>query len=73
MSPPRARPRPTPPAAPRAPPAAHRLLTQRYARASGGALSTACFDAFLRRLGYDPAATDTQETPHRWATASAAR
>ncbi|MBP6832170.1 MAG: vanadium-dependent haloperoxidase [Deltaproteobacteria bacterium] len=45
--------------------AAHRLLTQRYARANGGALSTACFDAFLRRLGYDPAATDTAgDSPH---------
>ena len=38
--------------------AAHRLLTQRYARAVGGAVSTACFDAFMRRLGYDPAVGD---------------
>jgi hypothetical protein len=34
--------------------AAHRLLAERYGSATGGAVSRACFDAFMRRLGYDP-------------------
>lgn len=34
--------------------AAHRVLSQRYAKAAGGAISLACFDAFMRKLGFDP-------------------
>jgi hypothetical protein len=35
--------------------AAYRVLSHRYARATGGARSQACFDAFMSRLGYDAA------------------
>ncbi|HEX6239338.1 MAG TPA: hypothetical protein VFZ61_00535, partial [Polyangiales bacterium] len=34
--------------------AAYGVLKQRYATAVGGAVSAACFDAFMHRLGYDP-------------------
>jgi hypothetical protein len=34
--------------------AAYRVLEQRFAAAAGGALSRACFEAFMRALGYDP-------------------
>jgi hypothetical protein len=34
--------------------AAYRVLSYRYPKEAGGAVSTACFDAFLRKLGYDP-------------------
>ena len=37
--------------------AAYRVLSHRYAPAIGGAVSQACFDAFMSRLGYDPADT----------------
>lgn len=33
--------------------AAYRVLSHRYRPAIGGAVSQACFDAFMRRLGYD--------------------
>ena len=35
--------------------AVYRVLRHRYASAVGGAVSRACFDAFMARLGYDPA------------------
>ena len=35
--------------------AAYRVLSHRYAPAVGGKVSQACFDAFMERLGYDPA------------------
>lgn len=34
--------------------AAYRVLVQRYEHATGGAVSMACFRAFMTRLGYDP-------------------
>lgn len=34
--------------------AAYRVLSHRYSKAVGGAISQACFDAFMLRLGYDP-------------------
>jgi hypothetical protein len=34
--------------------ATYRVLSHRYAPAVGGAVSQACFDAFMTRLGYDP-------------------
>ncbi len=34
--------------------AAYRVLTHRYTDAIGGEVSTACFDAFMDYLGYDP-------------------
>lgn len=37
--------------------AAYRVLSHRYSPAVGGALSQVCFDAFMERLGYDPADT----------------
>ncbi len=37
--------------------AAYRVLSHRYAKAVGGAVSQACFDAFMTKLGYDPSAT----------------
>jgi hypothetical protein len=40
--------------------AAYRVLSHRYASAVGGAVSQACFDAFMHRLGYDP--RDTRST-----------
>jgi hypothetical protein len=40
--------------------AAYRILRHRYANAKGGAISVACFDSFLRLLGYDP--DDTSAT-----------
>ena len=44
--------------------AAYRVLSQRYAGAIGGAVSQACFDAFMGVLGYDPAdAVSTGATP----------
>jgi hypothetical protein len=39
--------------------AAYRVLVQRYERAVGGAVSMACFRAFMTKLGYDPDATAT--------------
>jgi hypothetical protein len=39
-------------------------LSHRYAPATGGAISQACFAAFMAKLGYDPAETDTEgDTP----------
>jgi hypothetical protein len=38
--------------------AAYRVLSHRYRPAQGGAVSQACFDAFMATLGYDPADTD---------------
>jgi hypothetical protein len=35
--------------------AAYRVLAHRYAAASGGPTSVACYDAFMERLGLDPA------------------
>ncbi len=44
--------------------AAYRVLSHRYATAVGGAVSEACFDAFMRRLGYDPSDLEDQgDTP----------
>ncbi|HET9954439.1 MAG TPA: vanadium-dependent haloperoxidase [Polyangiaceae bacterium] len=40
--------------------AAYRVLSHRYASAIGGAISQACFDAFMQRLGYDPADTGVE-------------
>ena len=37
--------------------AAYRVLSHRYAKAVGGGVSQACFDAFMGKLGYDPAQT----------------
>lgn len=34
--------------------AAYRILRHRYEKAVGGAVSAACFDAFMGRLGFDP-------------------
>lgn len=34
--------------------AAYRILRHRYQKAVGGAVSAACFDAFMQRLGFDP-------------------
>jgi hypothetical protein len=34
--------------------AAYRVLSHRYAKAIGGGVSQACFDAFMQKLGYDP-------------------
>ncbi|MDX2054789.1 MAG: vanadium-dependent haloperoxidase [Polyangiaceae bacterium] len=39
--------------------AAYRVLSQRYAKAVGGGVSQACFDAFMAKLGFDP--KDTTE------------
>jgi hypothetical protein len=39
--------------------ASYRVLTHRYQGAVGGPVSTACFDAFMNKLGYDPAETGT--------------
>lgn len=33
--------------------AAYRVLSHRYAKAVGGGVSQACFDAFMQKLGYD--------------------
>jgi hypothetical protein len=38
--------------------AAYRVLSHRYATAVSGAVSQACFDAFMGLLGYDPADKD---------------
>jgi hypothetical protein len=38
--------------------AAYRVLSHRYSSAVGGPTSQACFDAFMAKLGYDPADTD---------------
>jgi hypothetical protein len=35
--------------------AAYRVLRHRYASANGGAVSVACYEAFMRKLGLDPA------------------
>ena len=44
--------------------AAYRVLSHRYATAVGGPISLACFDAFMTKLGYDPAdAVATGKTP----------
>jgi hypothetical protein len=40
--------------------AAYRVLSHRYRTAQGGAVSQACFDAFMHALGYDP--DDTEDT-----------
>jgi hypothetical protein len=40
--------------------AAYRVLSHRYAKANGGAVSQACFDAFMQKLGFD-AADDDQD------------
>jgi hypothetical protein len=37
--------------------AAYGVLKHRYAAAIGGPVSVACFDAFMRKLGYDPSDT----------------
>lgn len=42
--------------------AAYRVLVRRYAGSAGGAEASACFEAALRRLGYDPARTDARGT-----------
>lgn len=39
--------------------AAYRLLSSRYTKSVGGAVSAACFTGFMRKLGFDPA--DTSE------------
>ncbi|MEO7035546.1 MAG: vanadium-dependent haloperoxidase [Polyangiaceae bacterium] len=45
--------------------AAYRVLSHRYTTAVGGAVSQACFDAFMAKLGYDPSATSRKgSTPH---------
>ena len=45
--------------------AAYRVLRHRYAKAIGGPVSQACFDAFMAKLGFDPAATDSDgSSPH---------
>lgn len=38
--------------------AAYRVLHHRYATAVGGGVSSACFDAFMRKLGLDPRDVD---------------
>lgn len=44
--------------------AAYRVLSQRYAHATGGALSQACFDAFFSKLGLEPGNQGTEgDTP----------
>lgn len=44
--------------------AAYRVLAQRFASAASGALSQACFSAFMRSLGYDPLdRTSAGDTP----------
>lgn len=44
--------------------ATYRVLSQRYAKANAGPISLACFDAFMRKLGFDPADDDVDsETP----------
>jgi hypothetical protein len=44
--------------------AAYRVLSHRYSPAVGGAISQACFDAFMDRLGYDPEDTgDSGDSP----------
>jgi hypothetical protein len=44
--------------------AAYRVVSHRYATAQGGPISLVCFDAFMKKLGYDPADTEsTGETP----------
>jgi hypothetical protein len=35
--------------------AAYRVLQHRYSRALGGSISSSCFDALFRKLGFDPA------------------
>jgi hypothetical protein len=40
--------------------AAYRVLSARYQKAVGGAISIACYDAVMKRLGYDP--TDSHAT-----------
>ncbi|MEO8903255.1 MAG: vanadium-dependent haloperoxidase [Polyangiaceae bacterium] len=45
--------------------AAYRVLSHRYTAAVGGAVSQACFDAFMAKLGYDPSAKSGKgSTPH---------
>ena len=39
--------------------AAYRILHHRYVNAIGGATSAACFERFMRSLGYEPADTST--------------
>lgn len=38
--------------------AAYRVLVDRYQHQTGGAVSSACFDAFMQTLGYDPTNVD---------------
>jgi hypothetical protein len=38
--------------------AAYRVLHHRYATAVGGGVSSACFDAFMQKLGFDPQDTN---------------
>jgi hypothetical protein len=40
--------------------AAYRVLSQRHARGAGAALSRACFDAFMQKLGYDAGDTERE-------------
>jgi hypothetical protein len=35
--------------------ATYRVLSHRYSKAVGGSISQACFDAFMDKLGFDPA------------------
>jgi hypothetical protein len=45
--------------------AAYRVLTHRYSPAIGSAVSKACFNAFMLKLGYEPGATGTDGTSPR--------
>lgn len=45
--------------------AAYRVLSHRYAKAVGGGSSLACFDAFMAKLGFDPARTELTGTSPR--------
>lgn len=45
--------------------AAYRVLVQRYQKAVGGAVSLACYDAVMKRLGYDPTDGHTTGTDAR--------
>lgn len=45
--------------------ASYRVLLHRYRDAIGGGVSTACFDAFMDKLGYEPGDTGTTGTSPR--------
>jgi photosystem II stability/assembly factor-like uncharacterized protein len=45
--------------------AAYRVLSHRYAKAVGGAISQACFDAFMQALAYDPSDTTSEGSSPR--------